>query len=56
MYEIKRQKLIAFCAKLVTFTRKVWLNSKAYTMDQVNLLMKGIGCGKFHIKVLGMLK
>lgn len=26
---------------------KVWLNSKAYTMDQVNLLMKGIGCGKF---------
>ena len=26
---------------------KVWLNSKAYTMDQVNLFMKGIGCGKF---------
>ena len=26
---------------------KTWLNSKAYTMDQVNLLMKGIGCGKF---------
>lgn len=26
---------------------KLWLNSKAYTMDQVNLLMKGIGCGKF---------
>jgi hypothetical protein len=26
---------------------KVWLNSKVYTMDQVNLLMKGIGCGKF---------
>lgn len=26
---------------------KVWLNSKAYTMDQVNLLMKNIGCGKF---------
>ena len=26
---------------------KVWLNSKAYTMDQVNLMMKGIGCGKF---------
>lgn len=29
---------------------KVWLNSKAYTMDQVNMLMKGIDCGKFsHI-------
>ena len=26
---------------------KTWLNSKAYTMDQVNLLMKNIGCGKF---------
>ena len=26
---------------------KLWLNSKAYTMDQVNLLMKDIGCGKF---------
>jgi alpha-beta hydrolase superfamily lysophospholipase len=26
---------------------KTWLNSKAYTMDQVNLLMKGIGCGEF---------
>ncbi|MBR4459992.1 MAG: hypothetical protein IKS26_00635 [Paludibacteraceae bacterium] len=26
---------------------KVWLNSKVYTMDQVNLLMKGVGCGKF---------
>lgn len=26
---------------------KTWLNSKAYTMDQVNLLMKSIGCGKF---------
>lgn len=26
---------------------KLWLNSKAYTMDQVNLLMKNIGCGKF---------
>ncbi len=26
---------------------KTWLNSKAYTMDQVNLMMKAIGCGKF---------
>lgn len=26
---------------------KLWLNSKAYTMDQVNILMKNIGCGKF---------
>lgn len=26
---------------------KTWLNSKAYTMDQVNMLMKNIGCGKF---------
>ena len=26
---------------------KTWLNSKAYTMDQVNLLMKNIGCGQF---------
>ena len=29
---------------------KIWLNSKAYTMDQVNMLMKNIDCGKFsHI-------
>lgn len=26
---------------------KKWLNSKAYTMDQVNILMKSIGCGQF---------
>lgn len=26
---------------------KTWLNSKAYTMDQVNILMKNIGCGQF---------
>ena len=26
---------------------KTWLNSKAYTMDQVNLMMKNIGCDKF---------
>lgn len=26
---------------------KTWLNSKAYTMDQINLLMKSIGCGQF---------
>lgn len=26
---------------------KTWLNSKAYTMDQVNILMKSVGCGQF---------
>lgn len=26
---------------------KQWLNSKAYTMDQVNILMKSVGCDKF---------
>ncbi len=32
---------------LVNNRYKQWLNSKAYTMDQVNILMKSVGCGKF---------
>lgn len=32
---------------LVDDRYKQWLNSKAYTMDQVNILMKSVGCDKF---------